>query len=78
MGLLGSGDKEVYGTVLINETNQDGAAYRKDVVQGTSAIHFSRSALAIARQLVPAATVSSLMSTLPTSVRQTSWREVSS
>jgi hypothetical protein len=75
-GLLGGGNKHVYGSVLINETDHDGPSYREDVFQGASHVRYSRSALALARQLMPAAALSSSITTLPASVQQRSWREV--
>jgi hypothetical protein len=75
-GLLGGGNKELYGSVLINETAYDGPSYREDVVQGASVIRYSSSALNIARQLMPAATLSSVISTLPATSQQRAWQEV--
>jgi hypothetical protein len=59
----------------VNETNHDGPSYREDVIQGTSSLRYSRSALDLARQLVPAATVSSIITTLPATVHRVSWSE---
>jgi hypothetical protein len=75
-GLLGGGNKELYGSVLINETDRDGPSYREDVIQGASVLRYSSSALNIARQLMPAATLSSVISTLPATSRQRAWHEV--
>ena len=75
-GLLGGGNKELYGSVLINETNYDGPSYREDVVQGASVLRYSSSALNVAKQLMPAAAVSSLISTLPATAQQRAWQEV--
>jgi Tfp pilus assembly protein PilX len=75
-GFLGGGNKELYGAVIVNETDQDGPSYREDVIQGTSSLRYSRSALDLARQLMPAATVSSIITTLPATVQRVSWSEV--
>jgi Tfp pilus assembly protein PilX len=75
-GLMGGGNKDVYGSVIINEMDRDGPSYREDVIQGSSSIRYSRSALNVARQLIPAATLTSIVSTLPTTVQQISWSEV--
>jgi len=75
-GLLGGGNKDVYGSVIINETDHDGASYREDVLQGAANIRYSRSALNVARQLMPAATLSSIIATLSSTVQQLSWHEV--
>ena len=75
-GLLGGGNKELYGSVIINETSTDGPSFREEVLQGASHVRYSRSALNIARQLMPAATLSSIIATLPATVEQVSWSEV--
>jgi PilX N-terminal len=75
-GLLGGGNKHVYGSVLINETSTDGPSFREEVIQGASHLRYSRSALNIARQLMPAAVMSSIIATLPATVEQVSWSEV--
>jgi Tfp pilus assembly protein PilX len=76
-GLLGGGNKNVYGSVIINEMDRDGPSYREDIIQGASNIRFSRSALDYATQLIPTATLTSIMATLSTTVQQLSWSEVS-
>jgi hypothetical protein len=75
-GLKGGGNKEIYGSIMINETDYDGPSYREDLIQGASVVRYSQSALAMARQLTPSATLSSLLSTFPVSVQQRAWREV--
>jgi hypothetical protein len=76
-GMLGGGNKDVYGSIIINDTMGDGPSYREDVIQGASNVRYSRSALNVARQLIPAATLTSILSTLSTTVQQLSWSEVS-
>jgi Tfp pilus assembly protein PilX len=75
-GLIGGGNKEVYGSVLINETSFDGASYREEVLQGAAHVRYSSSALDMARQLMPAAALSGVISVLPSTVQQLSWSEV--
>jgi hypothetical protein len=75
-GLLGGGNKELYGSVLINETAYDGPSYREDVIQGASVLRYSSSALNVAKQLMPAATLSSVIATLPATSQQRTWHEV--
>ena len=75
-GLLGGGNKDVYGSVIINETDHDGASYREDVFQGASNVRYSTSALAYARNLIPAASLSSIITTFPSTALQRAWHEV--
>jgi hypothetical protein len=75
-GLLGGGNKDVYGSVIINETDHDGPSYREDVLQVAAHVRYSRSALNVARNLIPDAALASIISTLPSSVLQLSWQEV--
>ena len=75
-GLLGGGNQGVYGSIIVNETNRDGAAYREDILTGSAYIRYSRSALNYARQLIPAGTLASITATLPSTVQQLSWQEV--
>jgi Tfp pilus assembly protein PilX len=75
-GLIGGGNKELYGSVLINETAYDGPSYREDVIQGASVLRYSSSALNVARQLMPAAALSSVIATLPATSQQRAWHEV--
>jgi hypothetical protein len=75
-GLLGGGNKDIYGSVIINEMDRDGPSYREEVLQGASNVRYSSSALNIARQLMPGPALSSIISTLPATVQQLSWSEV--
>jgi Tfp pilus assembly protein PilX len=75
-GLLGGGNKEVYGSVIINETSTDGPSFREEVLQGAAQLRYSRSALTIAQQLMPAAAMANIIGTLPATVEQVSWSEV--
>jgi Tfp pilus assembly protein PilX len=77
-GLMGGGNKDIYGSVIINEMDRDGPSYREDVIQGSSSIRYSRSALNVAGQLIPAATLLNMIQSqaLSTTVQQISWSEV--
>jgi Tfp pilus assembly protein PilX len=75
-GMIGGGQQDVYGSILINETNTDGSSYKELVLQGNAAIKRSQSALAYAKQLIPATGISTIISTFPASVQQVSWVEV--
>jgi hypothetical protein len=75
-GMIGGGQQDVYGSIMINETSTDGSTYKELVLQGNAAVKRSQSALAYAKQLIPAAGVSSIISTFPASVQQVSWAEV--
>jgi hypothetical protein len=75
-GLLGGGNKEVYGSVIINETSTDGPSFREEVLQGAAQLRYSRSALTIAQQLMPAAAMANIIGTLPATVERVSWSEV--
>jgi hypothetical protein len=44
-GIMGGGNQEVYGAVLINETSADGPGFREEVFSGNAKVHFSRKAL---------------------------------
>ena len=76
-GMLGGGNKDVYGSIIINDTMGDGPSYREDNIQGASNVRFSRSALNYATQLIPTAALTNIMATLSTTVQQLSWSEVS-
>ncbi len=75
-GMLGSGQQEVYGSIMINETSSDGSTYKELYLEGNAAIKRSQSALAYAKQLIPISGVSTIISTFPASVQQVSWVEV--
>lgn len=75
-GMIGGGKKDVYGSVLINETNWDGSSYKELVLTGNSSVMRSQSALAMAKQLLPAATLAGIIPGLPSSTQRVSWMEV--
>jgi Tfp pilus assembly protein PilX len=77
--LSGGGNKDLYGSVVVNQTGSDVPSFRyqeESFLQGAAHVLYSRSALNVARQLVPAAVLSSVIGTLPTTVQQVSWSEV--
>jgi hypothetical protein len=73
-GMWGGG--EVYGSVVINETSTDGSSYRELWLKGNSEVKRSLSALALAKDLIPTSTMSSIVGGLPSTVQQISWSEV--
>jgi hypothetical protein len=73
-GMWGGG--EVHGSVVINETSTDGSSYKELWLKGNSEIKLSKSALALARNLIPSLTMSSIVGALPSTVEQVSWSEV--
>jgi hypothetical protein len=75
-GMIGGGKKDVYGSVLINETNWDGSSYKELVLTGNSSVMRSQSALAMAKQLLPAETLAGIIPGLPSSTQRVSWMEV--
>jgi len=72
-GLLGGGSRDLYGSIFINETNFDPVTYKELVLQGSSSIRYSDSALKMAYNFLP---VSFLNTILPTTVSNVYWREV--
>jgi hypothetical protein len=52
------------------------AILSEDVFQGASNVRYSQSALALARQLVPASALASLITTLAATAQQRTWHEV--
>jgi hypothetical protein len=75
-GMIGGGQQDVYGSIVINETSTDGSSYKELVLQGNAAVKSSQSALAYAKQLIPVSWLSTIISTFPVSVQQVSWAEV--
>jgi PilX N-terminal len=73
-GMWGGG--EVYGSVIINETSTDGSSYRELWLKGNAEVKRSLSALALAKNLIPTSTMSSIVGGLPSTVQQISWSEV--
>jgi hypothetical protein len=73
-GMWGGG--EVYGSVIINETSTDGSSYRELWLKGNAEIKRSQSALALAKNLIPSLTMSSIVGGLVSAVEQVSWSEV--
>jgi hypothetical protein len=76
-GMIGGGQQDVYGSVMINETDFDGPTHRELVLEGNASVKRSQSALAMAKALIPASTMSSIIGGLRSSALQVSWSEVS-
>jgi Tfp pilus assembly protein PilX len=74
--MVGGGKQDVYGSVMINETSFDPVQWRELVLTGNASVKRSQSALAMARRLIPAHALASLIPTLPSSTRRVSWVEV--
>jgi Tfp pilus assembly protein PilX len=70
----GGGNKDVYGTVMVNELNRD-TQLELDA-QGAVNIRYSSSSLGMASQLFSPDVWSVLLSVAPSTVQQLSWREV--
>jgi hypothetical protein len=70
------GGGKVYGSVIINETSTDGSSYRELWLKGNSEVKRSLSALALAKNLIPSLTMSSIVGGLSSIVEQVSWSEV--
>lgn len=77
-GMIGGGNyqQNVYGSIMINETSTNGSSYKELVLDGNAAVKRSQSALAYAKQLIPATGISTIIPTFPVSVQQVSWVEV--
>jgi hypothetical protein len=75
-GMMGGGQQDVYGSIMINETGTDGSSYKELFLTGNAAVKRSQSALAMARQLIPISSLAGIISTLPSTVEQESWIEV--
>ncbi len=74
--MIGAGQQDVYGSILINETSSDGSSDKELVLTGNAAVKRSRSALAMAKSLIPVSTMSGIIAALPSAVEQVSWSEV--
>jgi Tfp pilus assembly protein PilX len=75
-GMIGGGQQDVYGSIMINETSTDGSSYKELVLEGNAAVKRSQSALVYAKQLIPVTGISTIISTFPASVQQIAWAEV--
>jgi len=76
-GMKGGGQQDVYGSVMVNETDFDGATRNELYVIGNASVKRSQSALAMAKTLISTSTMSSIMGGLSSSALQVSWSEVS-
>jgi Tfp pilus assembly protein PilX len=75
-GMVGGGQQDVYGAVMINETWGDSEDFQQLVLKGNASVKRSQSALAMAGQSIPAAALASIIPGLPSSTQRVSWVEV--
>jgi Tfp pilus assembly protein PilX len=74
--MVGGGQQDVYGSVMINKTEGDSTSWKELVLKGNASVKRSQSALAMARPLMPAASLASIIPGLPSSTQRVSWVEV--
>jgi len=74
LSMNGAGSKDVYGSIMINETSTD-TGNELDL-QGNASVRYSTSALLKARNLIPPDQKYPLISSSSSSIRQISWKEV--
>jgi hypothetical protein len=75
--VVGEESKEVYGAVMINETNSVAATIPTILaIQGAIKVFYSRSALDRITGLMPSQTLESIYASLPATIRQDYWRSV--
>jgi len=72
-GILGGGSRDIYGSAFVNETDYDPVTYKELVLQGSTNVRYSDSALKMAYNFLP---MSVITSTLPSTVSSVYWREV--
>jgi hypothetical protein len=70
----GVDSKEIYGSLMINETGTPGSETAILDLQGSVRVIFSRPALSQVVNLIPASTLKSAYSSLPTTISQDYWR----
>jgi hypothetical protein len=70
----GVDSKEIYGSLMINETASPGSETAILDLQGSVRVIFSRPALSQVVNLIPASTLKSAYSSLPTTISQDYWR----
>jgi Tfp pilus assembly protein PilX len=75
-GMIGGGQQDVYGSIMINETDYDPGSWKDLVLKGNASVKRSQSCLAMARRLIPADALASIMPGLPSSTQRVSWVEV--
>jgi Tfp pilus assembly protein PilX len=74
--VAGADNKEVYGSLMVNETGTPGTATAILDIQGSVKVLFSRPALARVVTLVPSSTLAATYSALPSMISQEYWRTV--
>jgi Tfp pilus assembly protein PilX len=73
----GSDSKEIYGSLMVNETGSPGSGTAILDIQGSAKLLFSRPALNRIVSLIPSATLDNIYSSLPSTITQDYWRTVS-
>jgi hypothetical protein len=76
--VTGEENKEIYGSLMINETGQPGSESAIMDIQGSVRLLFSRSALNRAATKIPRSTLEAAYGSLPATVTQNYWRAVAS
>jgi hypothetical protein len=73
---LGSDTKDIYGSLMINETGSPGSESSILSIQGNIRLLFSRIALGRVAALIPTATLNNAYGHLPSNVTQDYWRAI--
>ena len=71
--ILGGGSRDIYGSAFVNETDYDPVTYKELVLQDSTNVRYSDSALKMAYNFLP---MSVITSTLPSTISTVYWREV--
>ncbi len=74
--VTGGENKEVYGSVLVNETGAPGSSTAMIDIQGSVRLRFSRLSLSRVVNLIPSATMDRAYGSLPWTITQDYWRTV--
>ncbi len=74
--VTGGESKEIYGSLMVNETGTPGTGTAILDIQGSVRVLFSRPALNRVASLVPASTLNATYSSLPSMISQEYWRTV--
>jgi len=74
--VTGGESKEIYGSLMVNETGTPGIGTAILDIQGSVRVLFSRPALNRVASLIPASTLNATYSSLPSMISQEYWRTV--
>ncbi len=74
--VTGGESKEIYGSLMVNETGTPGTGTAILDIQGSVRVLFSRPALNRVASLIPASTLNATYSSLPSMISQEYWRTV--